>query len=186
MKDAKKAIKLAFIKILNEKDIDKITIKEIALEANINRKTFYNHYPNIYELLNEIENDITNDFYNLIIDIDLNVMANDSSVLFTKITDFINKDIEFYTHLMRYNSISNLPLKLSITFKSIIKEYLNDNYDLNTLQLDIISDYIIGGILEVYRTWFLNQDQDTLEAVCNTANILIFQGLREFIKSNNS
>ena len=38
----KKAIRNAFAKLLSEKELDKITMKDIAEEANINRKTLYN------------------------------------------------------------------------------------------------------------------------------------------------
>ena len=40
----KKAIRNAFAKLISEKDINKITIKDIADTADINRKTFYNYY----------------------------------------------------------------------------------------------------------------------------------------------
>ncbi|RIL83445.1 TetR/AcrR family transcriptional regulator, partial [Staphylococcus cohnii] len=38
------AIKHAFIQLLNEKDLDKITISDITHKADINRGTFYLHY----------------------------------------------------------------------------------------------------------------------------------------------
>lgn len=43
----KRAIKEAFAKLLTQKDINDITISDIAAEANINRKTFYNYYGGI-------------------------------------------------------------------------------------------------------------------------------------------
>ena len=54
----KRAIKAAFAKLLTQKDINDITISDIAAEANINRKTFYNYYGGIYEVVGEIEDDI--------------------------------------------------------------------------------------------------------------------------------
>ena len=47
----------ALIEILNKKDYEFITIKEICKKAGVNRSTFYLHYNNIDELLSEcIEN----------------------------------------------------------------------------------------------------------------------------------
>lgn len=43
----------ALINLLNEKDIDYITVKEICKTAGFNRSTFYLHYETIYDLLNE-------------------------------------------------------------------------------------------------------------------------------------
>ena len=52
----KKAIREAFAKLLTEKDINDITISDIAELADINRKTFYNYYDGIYQVVDEIEN----------------------------------------------------------------------------------------------------------------------------------
>ncbi len=46
-----KAIQEAFVKLLNERPLDKITVREIAGECGINRNTFYYHYHDMYDLL---------------------------------------------------------------------------------------------------------------------------------------
>jgi AcrR family transcriptional regulator len=43
----------ALINLLEHKDIDYITIKEICDKAGVNRSTFYLHYENISDLINE-------------------------------------------------------------------------------------------------------------------------------------
>ena len=54
----KKAIQDALFSLLNEKPINKITIKELADTANVNRKTFYAHYNSIDGIVNEIEDEL--------------------------------------------------------------------------------------------------------------------------------
>ena len=49
-----KAIQEAFVKLLNERPLDKITVREIAGECGINRNTFYYHYHDIYDLLESL------------------------------------------------------------------------------------------------------------------------------------
>lgn len=44
----------ALISLLNKKDFEYITIKDICEVANVNRSTFYLHYSNTYELLEEV------------------------------------------------------------------------------------------------------------------------------------
>ncbi|WP_141761755.1 TetR/AcrR family transcriptional regulator, partial [Staphylococcus sp. HMSC069E09] len=68
----KSAIKEAFIDLLNEKEIEKITIQDITKRADINRGTFYLHFEDKYLLLDEMENEciaeISNvtEFYNVL------------------------------------------------------------------------------------------------------------------------
>ena len=47
----KKAIVEAFLELLNEKPVDKITVKEIVDSCEINRNTFYYHFEDIRALL---------------------------------------------------------------------------------------------------------------------------------------
>ena len=47
----KKAIVEAFLELLNEKPLDKITVKEIVDSCGINRNTFYYHFEDIRALL---------------------------------------------------------------------------------------------------------------------------------------
>ena len=49
----KKMIRSVFIELLNERPLNKITVKDIALACGINRNTFYYYYSDMYELLSE-------------------------------------------------------------------------------------------------------------------------------------
>lgn len=50
----KRAIQNAFLKVLNEKPLGKITVKDITDECGINRNTFYYHYQDVPALMEEI------------------------------------------------------------------------------------------------------------------------------------
>ena len=50
----KKAIRESFMRLLAERPVDKITVKDIVEDCGIARNTFYYHYRDIYEVLEEI------------------------------------------------------------------------------------------------------------------------------------
>lgn len=52
----------ALIYLLEKKDIEYITIKEICKKAGVNRSTFYLHYENINDLVDETLNYINEKF----------------------------------------------------------------------------------------------------------------------------
>lgn len=52
----------ALVALLEKKDFDYITIKEICKKAGVNRSTFYLHYENIYDLLQEVINGLNTQF----------------------------------------------------------------------------------------------------------------------------
>ena len=52
----------ALIELLEKKDFEYITIKEICQAAGVNRSTFYLHYENTADLLKETTGYITDSF----------------------------------------------------------------------------------------------------------------------------
>lgn len=50
----KKALIESFVKLLNQTQLDKITVKDIAQDCGVNRNTFYYHFKDIYSMLDEI------------------------------------------------------------------------------------------------------------------------------------
>ncbi|MDD3340634.1 MAG: TetR/AcrR family transcriptional regulator [Bacilli bacterium] len=56
----KTMIKEALMDLLEQKDISKISIRELCALANINRSTFYKYYKSQYDLLKEMEGDLIN------------------------------------------------------------------------------------------------------------------------------
>lgn len=50
----RKVIREVFVKMLNERPLNKITVKDIVLACEINRNTFYYYYPDLYSILTEI------------------------------------------------------------------------------------------------------------------------------------
>lgn len=81
----KKAIYRAFAQLLSEKNINDITIKDIADRADINRKTFYNYYDGIYELTGEIENKIIDSFEKVIREHNVNELLHNPNKMFDEL-----------------------------------------------------------------------------------------------------
>lgn len=55
----KKAIKESFLKLLNEKPMSRITVRDIVEDCGINRNSFYYHYQDIPALLESIVEEAT-------------------------------------------------------------------------------------------------------------------------------
>lgn len=72
----KMSIKNAFYELIEEKPFSKITVRDIANQAMINRTTFYLHYQDKYELLAQLEDEILNELINLAEDVTLDYIQH--------------------------------------------------------------------------------------------------------------
>lgn len=54
----KKVIQDSIVRLLSEKEISRITVKEICEGADVNRATFYAHYADAYDLMTKIQEEL--------------------------------------------------------------------------------------------------------------------------------
>ena len=177
----KRAIKSAFAKLLSEKDINDITISDIAAVADINRKTFYNYYSGVHEVVDEIENDIISHVDEAITAIDFKNNLASPYLLFEKLTAVINTDMDFFGYLLSMNSNVSLTSKitelLSAKVKTVIRPYLETEDE----QLDLMLTFMMSGMVAVYRQWFNSDRTEPIDDISNRINILTFKGLNGFL-----
>lgn len=59
----KKIIKETFIRLLNENSLNKVTVKKLCDEAEINRATFYRYYDDVYDLYEKTKEEFIEVFF---------------------------------------------------------------------------------------------------------------------------
>ncbi len=107
-------IRQSFIRLLKEKPISKITIKEICEGADVNRATFYAHYEDQYDLLHKIENEVIDNINRTLYSYNLENVADVPGEMLDKILNYIKENGELFD-LLLLNSNANLQFQRRIT-----------------------------------------------------------------------
>lgn len=107
----RKAIKNAFVTLLSEKDIQQITIKEIAELADINRKTFYAHYSDTQEVIEEIEKGIIDAMLVMLDQTSVLQDRYDPRLFFENLSKVLTEDPKYYQYLLRSSSHGQVLMK---------------------------------------------------------------------------
>lgn len=173
----KKAIRDAFAELLSEKDIHKITIKDIADTAVINRKTFYNYYAGVYAVVDEIENEIIMAFNEALRDVDFKQLLREPYEIFKKLTSIINSDFNFYSHLMKMDNNMSLISKIILALEFNVKKSFSEQISINKSTLDLVFDYAVAGMITVYQKWFNSSRTQSIEEISKSLSIIVFSGV---------
>lgn len=96
----KGAIRKALINLLDNNEIENISVTEIAQEADITRKTFYTYYDSYEKLIDELENDLIEMFEKPINKMEFSESAFNPQLIFETLTDLVRENLEFYQHFM--------------------------------------------------------------------------------------
>ena len=172
----KRAIRNAFAKLLTIKQLDQITIKDIADEADVNRKTIYNYYNGIYEIQGEVENELVANFKNLIEHLDFK-SNNDLAIVFDRLTKILNEDIEFYGHLLDSNVNSMLARKMMSALQDMLKVAFIEQDIFPREKIDTIVNYLGSGIFGAYQGWFSSGKIQPIEDFSRDVAVLVYNGI---------
>lgn len=178
----KRAIRNAFAELLSEKDIDKITIKDIADRADINRRTFYSYYSGVYQIIDEIENEICTTLEDALKEMELKKVLENPYEIFDKLNTIINSDLDFYSHLLKINVNVNLASKIIELLKSEVKASIRNQIDMDDMKLEIMIDYSVSGMIAVYQNWFNSDRSKSIEDLAETISLIAFSGIKGLLE----
>lgn len=176
----KRAIRNAFVELLAGKELNDITIKDIADVADVNRKTVYNYYGGVHEILDEIENELVSSFERVMQDADIRSNLENPYRIFEMLTELINRDMEFCSRLMKIDANSHLVRKIISALKvrvgQIVSEQIGDSR-----KAELISDFVSSGMLSAYQGWFNSGREQPIEEFSKNVGRLVFYGVNGLI-----
>lgn len=178
----KRAIKNAFARLLAEKDINDITISDIADLADINRKTFYNYYAGVYEIVDEIENDIADAFDRVLTESDFKDNLKTPLQAFEKLTAIINTDLDFFGYLLSMESNANLAAKIVNLLKAKTRALVLPYVPVDERKVDLMLDFTMSGLVAVYQHWFNSDRRESLDEISENINLLCFKGIPVYLE----
>ena len=167
----------ALINLLEYKDIDYITIKEICNKAGVNRSTFYLHYENISDLINEcleyinqkflskFEQD-TNSFIEKINRSDLDELYLIKSEYLIPYMNFIKENKNIFKATF-YNPTGMQASKKMISLEKYVIFPIMKRYEIPEEKTKYILSFYLHGIIAIIKEWVKNDCYETIEEIEN-------------------
>lgn len=119
----KMVIEGAFVSLLKEKPLNKITVKEICGLAEINRATFYKYYSDPFDLLDKLEQEILSKLRR-----SLKTSPGSFREIFIFIMTNIQADGERYKTLFSEHGDSKFPGRIFSVYYDHIAKDLHEQY----------------------------------------------------------
>lgn len=158
----KKVIHSALIELLQEKSINKITVKELCEKANVNRSTFYSHYDDIFDLSKKLEDRIIEDIIK-ISNID-DIYLENKTYVFVRILHTVKGKIEENSSLLL-----NSPRCFQEIIKSMSSIFFNEikrnHPELTVNQISYIYSFVSMGCSQLILEWVKNGMAESPETI---------------------
>lgn len=147
----KRVIHNAFIALLKEKPLNKITVSELSEKADLGRGTFYLHYKDVYDLYEQIEDKLYTELGKIV---DASYVENkdmDIKVLSQTILEYVSSNKEAFKLFALSESYSKHLHKLRVLFCDKIFQY--DKEESISLQERIDIVFLVSGITGIIEEW---------------------------------
>lgn len=169
-----KAILLqSLIKLLAEKKVNKITVKELTDLADVNRSTFYLYYQDLFDMLEKVELDLFNNFKSK-----YEVFLNESRTYGTFLNffefafNFADKNAELFKILLGPNGDYSFVEK----FKSaVINAHPKMVLDQSELEQVFFRSFLVSGFIGVIQKWLEADKMFTAKEMSETMMKFIFK-----------
>lgn len=162
----RKCIKDAFIELRKIKPLEKITVKELAALACINKATFYSHYNDIYDLSEQLENETINSILCSIPHI--KSLVSNPIIAVEELT-IASTQKKYLTDILFSGSRSGLyTIKLENGIKNeIFKQY--PEYK-NDFHWNMILTFLIQGGAHSYSSYYLINEEEARKTIVELNN----------------
>ncbi len=178
----KRAICDAFKELMQEKPFSKITISELIRKCNINRKTFYYHFVDIYDLLRWM---LEQEALEVVKNFDLLVDYQDA---FMFVFDYVEENA--YVLNCIYDSVGRDELKrfLYKDFTGIVEKLISDIETRLEVEIpagfrrflcDFYTEAVAGMVINVFQ----HPELYTKEQLVEYFGIIVHNSIPEIIKS---
>ena len=167
----------ALIELLEKKDFEYITIKEICERAGVNRSTFYLHYENTSDLLAETTAYVTDSFLSYFTDdkssIRLNFEKSDLKELFYITPEYI---VPYLAYIKENSRVFKTSLKHlnSMNFNSVYEKMFKHVFDPVLARFDFpeeerryVMQFYLTGVTAVAYEWVNNDCVEPMEMISN-------------------
>jgi len=165
----------ALIELLETKEYEYITIKEVCQKAGVNRSTFYLHYESMDDLLiesiqhmfEELKNKYSNDFPTF----DKEKKANEEYMFFTPTYSipyltFLKENKKAFMVAIHHQALFKIPETFSNLYDVLFEPALS-TFKIPEEEKKYVIKYYLSGIHAIIIEWIKGSCQDDVEFIAN-------------------
>lgn len=178
-------IKNAFVELLEEMDLQKITVNRLAERATINRVTFYLHYRDIPDMLEKMADDMIEDI-SLLFKTPLDhVPTNEWSwSILEHLLEHIAEHKTFYKSILASRKVPIFRERLSMFMKDVLVSRLERSEKephmiTSVVKKDIFVWYESSALIGTIISWLQNDIPYTPSFLAEQFSLLHYRGIHD-------
>lgn len=172
----KKLLTQALTQLLQEKQINEITVKELTDLADMNRGTFYLYYKDMFDMLEKIEDGLFEALDEIVSLHEHDDVARQTAPILLDLFHFIKDNQEMCRVLLSPHGDMNFLHKLNQVVREKCLQMWPNEEDKKDATFEYHYSFVVYGCVGVFRAWLNGNCQEPAEKMAEMADAMIRRG----------
>ena len=179
---SRRMITNAYLELINEMPMEKVTVTKIVERADLNRSTFYAHFTCPQDVMNSIEKDAVDNLLKFVNEVPLGRFLKDPLPPLMKVEDFINERKDYHKMIIYNNqSVGFLENLKEIIVARMMEDKETITAAKNPLIIQTNLRFFVGGYISLFRDWISGKLDMTLNDMTKMTARTISAGISTFL-----
>ena len=181
VRKTKSQLRAGLARLMQEKGIGEITVKELVNEVDINRSTFYLHYSDIPALLREIEDDMMEEMERAVRE---HPIKEDSTSRFREdIFRVLNENREISRALIGPHGDLGFVRRIEKLLEENSSEFLAQLFPERVQDMKYFYSYCLNGCLGFVKTWLEDGEAKPPEYAADLTFRMVVSSMKAFYET---
>ena len=173
----KKLLTQALTELLQKKQVNKITVKELTDLADMNRGTFYLYYKDIFDMLEKIEDGLFEALDEIVSLHEHDDMSQQTKPILLDLFRFIEENQEMCRVLLSPHGDMNFLHRLNeVVREKCLKAWPNIRKEKGEADFDYHYSFVVFGCAGIIRAWVNRNCPESAEKMAEMAYGMILRG----------
>ncbi|WP_101698645.1 TetR/AcrR family transcriptional regulator [Clostridium minihomine] len=178
IRKTKKQLRQGLTKLMEEKSVKDITVRELSDLVDINRGTFYLHYKDVFDMVEQIEKELFESFHDVLDKHPAKALNGNPLPMILDIFHLIEENRDMCRALLSKNG----DLAFVTRLKDLIKyRCLNDWVQIfntgKSQDFEYFYSFIVAGCIGLIQNWIENDFKESPEYMAELAEHMIMKGI---------
>ena len=172
----KKLLTQALTQLLQEKQINEITVKELTDLADMNRGTFYLYYKDTFDMLEKIEDGLFEALDEIVSLHEHDDVSHQTTPILLDLFRFIEENQEMCRVLLSPHGDMNFLHRLNQVVREKCLQMWPNEEDKKDATFEYHYSFVVYGCVGVFRAWLNGNCQEPAEKMAEMADAMIRRG----------
>lgn len=162
----KKQLRDALVELMSSHPIDKISVRDLCVRANINRTTFYYHYKSVVDILVDVETQMESELIKFLKLGDMYIGGNPQQEFYEGIFSFIQRNSDICKYLLNaQREVPFLTKALEMGRAKVFSDISRIAPNMSGERIEYYYTFVSNGIIGLIRSWLNDGMQESVEEI---------------------